>query len=101
MTQIERPPALLRSGTKTDEIGSEALTRLFEAFIRCKTTLDDLSNRAAELCEDLGAPVIAGYLTGKSFISAQEHNVLAAAINARLTELSLPAVAPYTRPRGI
>jgi hypothetical protein len=63
---IERPPALLRSGPKTDKIGSEALMRLFEAFIRCKTTLDDLSNRAAALGEDLSAPVIAAHLTGKS-----------------------------------
>ena len=96
MTQIERPPTLLRSGTKTDEIGSEALLRLFEAFIRCKTTLDDLSNRAAALGEELSVPVIAAHLTGKSCVSAQKHNVLVAAINARLAELSLPASPLYT-----
>jgi hypothetical protein len=64
--------------------------------VRCKTTLDDLSNRAAALGEDLTAPVIAAHLTGKSCVSAQEHNVLVAAINARLAELSLPASALYT-----
>ncbi len=70
--------------------------RLFEAFIRCRTTLDDLANRAGALGEDLSGPVIAAHLTGKSRISAQKHNVLVAAINARLAELSLPADALYT-----
>jgi hypothetical protein len=96
MTQTEKPPALLRSGIKIDEIGSEALKRLFEAFIACRTTLDDLSSRAAALGEDLSAPVIAAHLTGRSCISAQKHNVLVAAINARLAELSLPPSALYT-----
>jgi hypothetical protein len=96
MAQKEVLPALLRSSIKTDEIGSEGLMRLFEAFIRCRTTLDDLSNRAAALGEDLSAPVIAAHLTGKSCMPAQKHNVLVAAINARLAELSLPASARYT-----
>jgi hypothetical protein len=96
MAQTGKPPALLRSGIKTDEIGSEALKRLFEAFIACRTTLDDLSSRAAALGEDLSAPVIAAHLTGTSCISAQKHNVLVAAINARLAELSLPPAALYT-----
>ena len=95
MTQTTQVPALVGSGTKTDEIGSEALKLLFEAFIRCRTTLDDLSNRAAALGEDLSAPVIAAHLTGKSCLSAQKHNVLVAAINARLHELSLPGSAHY------
>jgi hypothetical protein len=95
MAQTEKPPALLRSGM-TDEIGSEALKRLFEAFIACRTTLDDLSGRAAALGEDLSAPVIAAHLTGRSCISAQQHNVLVAAVNARLAELSLPPSALYT-----
>lgn len=93
MTQTTQAPALVGSGTKTDEIGGEALKLLFEAFIRCRTTLDDLSNRAAALGEDLSAPVIAAHLTGKSCLSAQQHYVLAAAINARLQELSLPGSA--------
>jgi hypothetical protein len=95
MAQKEKSPALVGSGSKTDEIGSEALRRLFEAFVACRTTLDDLSNRAAALGEDLSGPVIAAHLTGKSRISDQKHNVLAAAMNARLAELSLPAAAPY------
>ena len=93
MTQTTQVPALVGSGTKTDEIGGEALKLLFEAFIRCRTTLDDLSNRAAALGEDLSAPVIAAHLTGKSCLSAQKHYVLVAAINARLHELSLPGTA--------
>jgi hypothetical protein len=96
MTQTTQVPALVGSGTKTDEIGSEALKLLFEAFIRCRTTLDDLSNRAAALGEDLSAPVIAAHLTGKSCLSAQQHNVLVGAINARLDELSLPESGHYT-----
>jgi hypothetical protein len=93
MTQTTQAPALVGFGTKTDEIGSETLKLLFEAFIRCRTTLEDLSNRTAALGEDLSAPVIAAHLTGKSCLSAQQHDVLVAAINARLHELSLPGSA--------
>jgi hypothetical protein len=53
-------------------------------------------SRAALLGENLSGRVIAAYLTGHSRISDQRHDVLAAAINARLGELSLPAAAPYT-----
>ena len=91
-----KPPALIGSGNETDEISSEALERLFEAFVACRTTLDDLSSRAAALGEDLSSPVIAAHLTGQCCISAQKHNVVAAVINVRLSELSLPAAAPYT-----
>jgi hypothetical protein len=87
--------ALLGSGSTTDQISSEALERLFEAFIASRTTLDDLSSRAATMGEHLSGPVIAAHLTGTSCMSAQRHNVVAAAINARLAELSLPATAPY------
>ena len=104
MTQTTQVPALVGSGGKTDEIGPEAIRVLFEAFIRCRTTLDDLSNRASALGENLSAPVIAAHLTGKSCLSAQQHNVIVAAINARLHELSLPGSARYTykfqRPRS-
>jgi hypothetical protein len=96
MAQKEESPALVRFGSKTDEIDNEDLLRLFEAFVACRTTLDDLSNRAAALGEDLSGPVIAAHLTGQRCISAQKHNVVAAVINARLSELSLPAAAPYT-----
>jgi hypothetical protein len=96
MAQKEKSLALVGSGSKTDEIDSEDLERLFEAFVACRTTLDDLSNRAAALGEDLSGPVIAAHLTGQCCISAQNHNVVAAVINARLNELSLPAAAPYT-----
>jgi hypothetical protein len=96
MAQKEKSPALVRFGSKTDEIDSEDLERLFEAFVACRTTLDDLSNRAAALGEDLSGPVIAAHLTGQCCISAQKHNVVAAVINVRLSELSRPAAAPYT-----
>jgi len=96
MAQKEKSPALVQSGSKTDEIDSEDLLRLFEAFVACRTTLDDLSNRAAALGEDLSGPVIAAHLTGQCCISTQKHNVVAAVINVRLSELSLPAAAPYT-----
>jgi hypothetical protein len=96
MTQTTQVPSLVGSGNKTDELGPEALRFLFEAFIRCRTTLDDLSNRAAGLGENLSAPVIAAHLTGKSYLPAQQHDVVVAAINARLHELSLPGSARYT-----
>jgi hypothetical protein len=85
MAQKEGVSSLVRSGDKTHEIGSEDLLRLFEALVACRTTLDDLSNRAAALGEDLSGPVIAAHLTGHSCISAQKHNAVAAVINARLT----------------
>jgi hypothetical protein len=96
MAQEKDSLALLGSGSTTDQIDSEALKRLFEAFIACRTTLDDLSSRTATMGEDLSGPIIAAHLTGTSCISAQGHNVVAAAINARLAELSKPAAAPYT-----
>lgn len=97
MLQETAAPALI--GVGNDEIGSDALERLFEAFIACRTTLDNLSDRAATLGADLSPPVIAAHLTGKSCISAQKHDVLVAAVNARLAELSLPASARHTSDR--
>lgn len=96
MAQKEQLPALVGSSRNTDEIDSEALNRLFEAFVACRTTLDDLSSRAAAMGEDISGPVIAAHLTGKSCVSGRKHNVVAAVINARLGELSMPAAAPYT-----
>jgi hypothetical protein len=96
MAQETAAPALIGAGNKAGEVGSEALERLFEAFIACRTTLDDLSDRAATLGADLSAPVIAAHLTGKSRISAQKHDVLVTAVNARLAELSLPACVRHT-----
>ena len=96
MAQKEQLPALVKSTGNTDEIDSEALRRLFEAFIACRTTLDDLSSRAAAMGEDISGPVIAAHLTGRSCVSGHKHNVVAAAINARLGELSMPAAARYT-----
>jgi hypothetical protein len=96
MAQKEESPVLVGPDDKTHEIGSEELLRLFEAFVACRTTLDDLTNRAAALGENLSGPVIAAHMTGQCRISAQKHNVVAAVINARLSELSLPATAPYT-----
>src|SRR6476646_1351388 len=96
MAQETVAPALIGAGNKADEVGNEALERLFEAFIACRTTLDDLADRAATLGADLSAPVIAAHLTGKSCISAQKHDVLVTVVNARLAELSLPASARDT-----
>ena len=64
---------------------------MFAAFVACRTTLDDLSGRAAALGEDVSGAVIAAHLTGKSDVSDAKHNVMADAINARLAELSMPA----------
>jgi hypothetical protein len=96
MAQAEKSPALAGSRDKTHQIGNEDLLRLFQAFVASRTTLDDLSTRVAALGEDLSGPVIAAHLTGQHCISAEKHNVGAAVINARLSELSLPAAAPYT-----
>jgi len=96
MAQTEQRPALVGSDRNADEIDSEALEGLFEAFVACRTTLDDLSSRAAAMGENISGPVIAGHLTGRSCMSGRKHNVIAAAINARLGELSMPAAAPYT-----
>ena len=74
--------------------------RLFEAFIVCRTTLDDLSLRVAERGHDLSVAMIAGYLTGKRSLSAARHNQVADAINSRLLELEMKAEALY-RPFGL
>jgi hypothetical protein len=98
MAETEDPPAFLAGGDTTDEFSRrETRKRLLEAFIACRTTLDDLAGRATALGENVSGPVIAAYLTGKSRISNLKHNAVAAAINARLGELSLPAAAPYRR----
>jgi hypothetical protein len=97
MAQVEDHLAFLAGGGTTEEPSGETRNRLLEAFIACRTTLDDLSSRATAQGENVSAPVIAAYLTGKSRLSALKHNVVAAAINARLDELSLPAAAPYRR----
>jgi len=68
---------------------------MFAAFVACRTTLDDLSDRTAALGEDVRGSVIAAHLTGRSSVSDAEHNIVAEAINVRLGELSLPAAAPY------
>jgi len=96
MAQKEQLPALVVSDRNADEIDNEALKGLFEAFVACRTTLDDLSSRTAAMGENITGPVIAGHLTGRSCMSRRKHNVLAAVINARLSELSMPAAAPYT-----
>lgn len=69
--------------------------RLFAAFVSCRTTLEDLSDRAAAAGERVSGSLIASHLTGKLPVSAVEHNAVADAINERLGELSLPAAAPY------
>lgn len=70
---------------------------MFAAFVACRTTLDDLSDRTAALGEDVAGSVIAAHLTGRSSVSDAKHNIVAEAINVRLGELSLPAAAPYRR----
>ena len=68
---------------------------LFEAFLACRTTLEDLSDRAAALGHNLRGSAIAAHPTGKTPVSDAKHNALADAINKRLAELSLPPAAPY------
>jgi hypothetical protein len=88
MAQEKDSLALVGSGSAADESGSEALQRLFEAFVECRTTLDDLSSRAALLGENLSGPIIAAHMTGTSCMSAQRHNVVAAAINLLIRRAS-------------
>ena len=73
---------------------------LFEAFLACRTTLEDLSGRTAALGQDLGGSAIAALLTGKTSVSDAKHNAVAEAINVRLGELSLAPSAPYKRTRS-
>lgn len=68
---------------------------LFPAFLACRTTLENLSDRTAALGENVSGSLIAAHLTGKSPVSDVKHNAVADAINARLGELSLPSSAPY------
>lgn len=75
--------------------GVEDGERMLAAFVACRTTLDDLSGRAAALGEAVSGAVIASHLTGKSDVSDAKHNAVADAINARLSELSLPAAVDH------
>ena len=88
-----------RSGSAIDSIFVDPAVNfrndLFQAFLACRTTLDDLSDRAAALGHDLSGSVIAAHLTGRTALPDGTHNVLADIINARLGELSLPPTAPY------
>jgi hypothetical protein len=69
---------------------------LFEAFITCRTTLDDLAIRLAVHGKNLGVATIAAHLTGRTRLGEPDHNVIANAINARLAELARPArTLPY------
>lgn len=73
------------------------LLTLLDQFVACRTTLDDLQQRIAALGEQLRITDIAHHLTGKAQLPSALHNVLAAAINQRLTELAEPATATYRR----
>jgi hypothetical protein len=68
---------------------------MFPAFLACRTTLENLSDRTAALGENVSGSLIAAHLTGRSPVSDVTHNAVADAINARLGELSLPAAASY------
>lgn len=70
-------------------------TTLLDAFVACRTTLYDLARRTAALGSDLGDGAIAAMLTGRSVVSDLRHDAVAAAINARLSELALPPRIPY------
>ena len=72
---------------------------LLEAFIRCRTTFDDLSVRVDARGHHLSVSTIAGYMTGRRDLSAVRHNWVAEAINSRLLELEMTPRAPY-RPTG-
>ena len=95
MTQTTQVPSLVGSGTQPDEISSEALELLFEAFIRRTTSTTSRVGRM----NWARTPALQSsrHLTGKSCLSAQQHNVLVSAINARLHELSLPGSAHVHR----
>lgn len=88
-----------RSGSTIDDLvrsrTMDVQNDLFQAFLACRTTLEDLSDRAAALGQHLSGSVIAAHLTGTTALPDGPHNVLADAINARLGELSLPPTAPY------
>lgn len=74
--------------------------RLLEVFILCRTTFDDLSVRVDARGHQLSGATIAGYMTGQRSLSADRHNAVADAINSRLLELEMNALAPY-RPTGV
>jgi hypothetical protein len=71
---------------------------LFEAFIASRTTLDDLSKRIDALGVNLSSATVAALLTGRRAFSAPDRSVVVAAINARLAELAMPAMARNHRP---
>ena len=68
---------------------------MFAAFVACRTTLDDLSGRAAARGEVVSGAEIAALLTGRCDLSDATHDAVADAINARLGELSLPSAVPH------
>lgn len=83
------------SSAEPERVLDDNNERLFAAFVACRTTLEDLSDRAAALGEKVSCSLIASHLTGQGSVSDVKHNVVANAINARLGELSLPPAAPY------
>lgn len=68
---------------------------MFAAFVACRTTLDDLSGRAAARGEVISGAAIAAIVTGRCDVSDATHNAVADAINARLAELSLPSAVTH------
>jgi hypothetical protein len=62
-----------------------------DAFVACRTTLEDLCLRLAVRGRDFSVASIAAYLTGRTRLGEREHHLIAKAINARLAELSRPS----------
>ncbi|HEU5484270.1 MAG TPA: hypothetical protein VFU98_05140 [Microlunatus sp.] len=79
--------------------GFDDISCSFAAFIACRTTLEDLSERTAAIGEQVSGSTIAAHLTGQATVSDVTHNAVADAINTRLQELSLAAAAPYRSSR--
>lgn len=65
-----------------------------DAFVACRTTLEDLSERAAAQGTVVSAATIAAHLTGQAELSQQSQDAIANAINARLAELAKAPTAP-------
>ncbi|GAA1426349.1 hypothetical protein GCM10009616_00660 [Microlunatus lacustris] len=76
----------------------EDRSRLIKAFKGSQMRLPDLWLAYYALGGSAGQYEVEAYLAGLMPLSAHEHNVLAHAINERLSELPPPPRAPYRKP---
>lgn len=84
-TSLPQPPSL-----PAGPAGPLAYRTLLEQFVSCRTTLHNLQQRTTALGQHLTISDIATHLTGTTELPNALHNVLADAINQRLTELAEP-----------